>query len=58
MMGLWRENVSELKLHFVDLGNTKTRNTEQIQNASVRDTFCWNTKKEQDHLKLERPWDR
>ena len=40
MMGLSRENVSELKLHFVDLGNTKTRNTEQIQNPSVRGTFC------------------
>ncbi|CAI9179663.1 unnamed protein product [Rangifer tarandus platyrhynchus] len=58
-MGSSRENVSKLQLHSVDLGTTKTRNAEQIKNASVRDTFGWNTKKEkQDHLKLERLWDR
>ena len=48
-MGSSRKNISKLQLHFVDLGTTKTRNAE-IQNASVRGTFGWNTKKEkQDH---------
>lgn len=39
-VGLWwdyRGRTSSLNYTLVDLGNTKTRNTEQIQNASVRD---------------------